>query len=278
MNSSRLLLLSGGVWTPAKLFRTADIGAWYDPTEMSSIFQESTGTTPVTASGQLVGLLLDKQNGYIRGAELATSLTSNNGSVAYSGGIATFTASAVANGIATALNFLTLGKTYEMTYRIVSISSGSLRVGAGTSGSGTTRSTAGTYTERLFCSGTNSTGSIIAFANPTNAVVDSISFKEIPGNHATQSTAGSRPTLNAGGKINYSSGTKSLVATFASSLGSSCTVARSIPQADASILTAQTIGTTYTDTTDNCGLVIINRDLTATETNQLRRWLNRRAG
>jgi hypothetical protein len=275
MNSSRLLLLSGGVWTPAKLFRTADIGAWYDPTELTSMFQESTGTTPVTASGQVVGLFLDKQNGYIRGAELATSMTSNNGSVVYSGGVATYTASAAGNGVVQTI--LTLGKTYEATFRVVSISSGSIRPNAGNTGSGTTVTTPGTYRQILVCSG-NTVAAVSAIANPCTAVVDSVSFKEVSGNHATQSTSGSRPTLNASGKINYSSGTKSLVSTFPSSLGSSCTVAHSIPQADASILTAQTIGTTYTDTTDNCGLVIINRDLTATETNQLRRWLNRRAG
>ena len=35
-------------------------GAWYDPSDLSTLFQDSAGTTPVTASGQPVGKMLDK--------------------------------------------------------------------------------------------------------------------------------------------------------------------------------------------------------------------------
>jgi hypothetical protein len=34
--------------------------AWYDPSDLSTLFQDAAGTTPVTASGQPVGLMLDK--------------------------------------------------------------------------------------------------------------------------------------------------------------------------------------------------------------------------
>ena len=34
--------------------------AWYDPSDLSTLFQDSAGTTPVTASGQPVGKMLDK--------------------------------------------------------------------------------------------------------------------------------------------------------------------------------------------------------------------------
>jgi hypothetical protein len=34
--------------------------AWYDPSDISTLFQDSAGTTPVTASGQPVGKMLDK--------------------------------------------------------------------------------------------------------------------------------------------------------------------------------------------------------------------------
>lgn len=34
--------------------------AWYDPSDLSTMFQDSAGTTPVTADGDPVGLILDK--------------------------------------------------------------------------------------------------------------------------------------------------------------------------------------------------------------------------
>jgi hypothetical protein len=48
------------VWTPANLFASGEQGAWYDPSDFSTMFQDSAGTTPVTAVGQPVGKILDK--------------------------------------------------------------------------------------------------------------------------------------------------------------------------------------------------------------------------
>ena len=45
--------------TPADIFTGAVDGVWYDPSNLSSLFQDSAGTTPVTADGDLVGLMLD---------------------------------------------------------------------------------------------------------------------------------------------------------------------------------------------------------------------------
>ena len=45
---------------PASLFAGGIAGAWYDPSDIDTLFQDSAGTTPVTASGQPVGLMLDK--------------------------------------------------------------------------------------------------------------------------------------------------------------------------------------------------------------------------
>ena len=50
---------SGG-FSPASLFAGGTEGAWYDPSDISTLFQDSAGTTPVTASGQPVGKMLDK--------------------------------------------------------------------------------------------------------------------------------------------------------------------------------------------------------------------------
>lgn len=42
------------------LFANSEVGAWYDPSDLSTMFQDSAGTTPVTADGQTVGKILDK--------------------------------------------------------------------------------------------------------------------------------------------------------------------------------------------------------------------------
>jgi len=46
-------------WTPAWLFRNGANGAWFDPSDMSSMFQDSAGTVPVANDGDPVGLLMD---------------------------------------------------------------------------------------------------------------------------------------------------------------------------------------------------------------------------
>lgn len=57
-----------------------------------------------------------------------------------------------------------------------------------------------------------------------------------------------------------------------------CTVARSVPNVGAQILTGQTIPATYKDNTVHCGLIVINRALTPSETSAITSELNKRAG
>jgi len=47
-------------FSPAELFSSGEQGGWWDPSDLSSMFQDSAGTIPVTAAGQPVGLMLDK--------------------------------------------------------------------------------------------------------------------------------------------------------------------------------------------------------------------------
>lgn len=47
-------------WMPSPLFVSDDVGAWYDPSDISSLYQDAAGTIPVTANGDPVGLILDK--------------------------------------------------------------------------------------------------------------------------------------------------------------------------------------------------------------------------
>lgn len=72
--------------------------------------------------------------------------------------------------------------------------------------------------------------------------------------------------------------TASLTTTFSSSLGSACTVAWARPRFGAEIRTAQTIGTSYVDSSSYAAKLIINRALTAPETALVTAWLNQKAG
>lgn len=53
--------IQGGVsYSPAAQFAAGAQGGWWDPSDITTLFQDSAGTTPVTASGQPVGRMLDK--------------------------------------------------------------------------------------------------------------------------------------------------------------------------------------------------------------------------
>jgi len=54
------LVRGGGSASPASLFAASEPGAWYDPSDLSTLFQDNLGATPVTAPAQTVGLILDK--------------------------------------------------------------------------------------------------------------------------------------------------------------------------------------------------------------------------
>lgn len=60
--------------SPLSLFAASEPGFWYDPSDISTLFQDAAGTTPVTAAGQSVGLMLDK-SGRGNHATQSTSLS-----------------------------------------------------------------------------------------------------------------------------------------------------------------------------------------------------------
>lgn len=51
---------SAPAWNPSQLFLAGERGAWWDVSDLSSMFQDAAGTTAITATGQSVGLLRDK--------------------------------------------------------------------------------------------------------------------------------------------------------------------------------------------------------------------------
>lgn len=53
-------LPAGQLGDPAMLFANGEQGVWFDPSDMSTMFQDAGGLTPVTAAGDIVGFIRDK--------------------------------------------------------------------------------------------------------------------------------------------------------------------------------------------------------------------------
>jgi hypothetical protein len=71
------IAVRGTRFSPGSLFAAGEQGAWYDPSDFSTLSQDSAGTTPVTAVEQPVGLMLDKSKGGVgtNGAKRVNLLT-----------------------------------------------------------------------------------------------------------------------------------------------------------------------------------------------------------
>ncbi|HJR33159.1 MAG TPA: hypothetical protein VJ889_30905 [Pseudomonas sp.] len=57
---TRLRLRNGAAFSPGDLFEQGEQGVWFDPSDMTTLFQDGAGTVPVTAADQPVGRMLDK--------------------------------------------------------------------------------------------------------------------------------------------------------------------------------------------------------------------------
>lgn len=194
----------------AALFANGEQGAWYDPSDTSTMYQDSQGTTPVTAIAQPVGLILDKSKGLTLGPELIsnggfatdTVWTKGIGWTIGSGNAQAATplgAAAISQAEA-----IVSGRPYQITFNVVSISAGSVTLqftGTGTQ-SGPTFTTTGLKTCILIANANYTTFGVLA-AIGTIATIDDVSAKELPGNHAFQTTTTKRPLYQSAGRYSY---------------------------------------------------------------------------
>jgi len=212
------LVRGGASASPASLFAASEPGVWYDPSDLTTLFQDNTGTTPVTAAGQTVGLMLDKSQGLALGSERLTNGDFSGGSTGWSvtGSDATHIAT-FSNGTlryqsdtttpilnVSQAGSMVVGKTYLVTVVTSAYTSGSIKSDA--FGATVVLSNGlGTITFR----GTASSTGFVITRNSTNVdiTIDSISIKEIAGNHATQVTSTQRPIYG----INPIVGTRNLL-------------------------------------------------------------------
>jgi len=197
------LQFANGSFSPAALFSAGEVGAWYDPSDFSTMFQDSTGVTPVTAVEQPVGLILDKSKSLAVGTERISNGNFSTDTVWSKGAGWTISGGAAqwgggADAFIQQLITITDGW-YKITFTVTGRTIGTvdLRVinnlGVTLYGAPTN----GTFV--VYAYGSTS-GANVAFRSVSlnaGAAVSNVSAVAVAGNHASQATSASRPVLSA---------------------------------------------------------------------------------
>jgi hypothetical protein len=185
------------------LFSGGQRGVWYDPSDLATMFQESTGTTAVTADGQPVGLMYDKSRGELfSDVELITNGTFDTDSAWGKSNGATI-ANGKANIIGDGSGFTSITQTgvfegdkqYSINLDVVINSGLGIKVQSAANEDIGFVTATGNYTfifNKL--GGTDLTIGRRTAGTAFNSTVDNISVKEVLGTTATQPVATKRPT------------------------------------------------------------------------------------
>jgi hypothetical protein len=185
------LSLTGGspAFNPATLY-SGEAGGWYDPSDLSTMFQDTAGTTPVTADGQTVARINDKSgngNHLTQATASARPTYKTGGYLLFDGGdYMTVATAAVSQPITMAAAVLItntsgdVGNVYDGNQRLLMGAAGSndYRLYAGTSSiTGGTRNAAA-HTMIGLANGASSSlkvdGVSIATGNPGASQLDDI--------------------------------------------------------------------------------------------------------
>lgn len=273
------------------LFANNEQGFAYDPNDLTTMFQDAAGITKVTGAGQPVGLILDTKGTV--GNNLIVNGDFSNGLNGWelSGGSTMFTAQnsrAYFNGVGTTGSFLLqrlglqVGKTYLVTYDY-EVLQGYFYCGGNYSTTYGGRNIVGSGSRQFILPVTDARDTGVSFRAENTPLmcefyIDNVRVRELTGNHARQNTSSMRPLLAASPqRLDYDTVDDKLITNLPAQL-TGCTVVRAVPNVGTQILTNQTIPTPYNDNTDHCGLIVINRALTATETSQITKLFDKAAG
>lgn len=186
-------------FTPASLFSGGEVGFWPAPTDLATLFQDSIGTTAVSAVADPIGLALEKSAGLVLGAERVTNggfdadaSWAKAAGWSISGGVATHAAGSAADLSQDV--FAAVGRTYQITLTVSGRTAGGLQIYAGfPSTPAPSITTNGTFTKRMLVAG--DTTLYLTAGATFDGSVDNVSVKEIPGYHGLQGTSAARPTL-----------------------------------------------------------------------------------
>lgn len=280
-----------------QLFSNSEQGFFYDPDDLSTMFLDAAGTIPVTAAGQPVGLRKDKsgrnnhayqtvasrptlQQTPILGKELVVNGGFSNGVTGW--GAVDGTTEVILNGYLKFNNALTANpnviqhnvirpeKTYAVSFKVANRTAGGVfLVLYGDSWRSTVLTPiaqADGVFSTIISSHVGATGTIgIRTQDNTTLDITNVSIREITGYRTGQNY------------LKFDGVNDKLTTTLPAQL-TGCTVIRSAPNVGTQILTGQTIPATYEDNTSHCGLIVINRALTASETSQITKLFNKAAG
>jgi hypothetical protein len=179
-------------FSPASLFSSGEQGAWYDPSDLSTLFTDSAGTTPVTAVEQSVGLMLDKSKGGRQSLPITGWVKdSGDGVVTVNGGTITITGATTTTRVDILAPGWAIGNLGDITIN------------------GTVSGAVGPFlfiggSPFAIVAGTNTYQSLISSSTlcrvqitSGSATFDITSRGVVQGNHAFQSTSTSRPMLRA---------------------------------------------------------------------------------
>lgn len=185
---------NGTLWDyPFSLFSNNEQGAWYDPSDYSTLYQDAAGTTPVTAVEQPVRLMLDRSRGLVLGSELWGTPALSGSSWAWDG--STLTGLGVTTGTATG-SAVVAGRSYRITLTVSATGSGLFQVRVGTTFIATLAGGANT-TYTYIVAATSTTGLEFTSSGGTTGTITNISCRELPGNHAVAPNDASRPVLRS---------------------------------------------------------------------------------
>lgn len=224
-------------------------------------FQTTSAARPILQQTPILGSEVIQDTGFNDSAYWNVSPTVN-----VSGGFANFVGAATGNSISRA-NKVTLGKTYQLTFTITSISSGSVRPSISTGGGAPifgNFNKVGTHTVSGIASGVAPTIQLTAIGS-TTATVDNISVKEVIGYLTDQNY------------IEYDGVDDKLITNLPAQLNN-CTILRAIPNVGTQVKYNQTLPMLYEDSTNHSGLIAIDRALTRSEQLRLMTELDKRAG
>lgn len=204
------------------------------------LYQDSAGTTPVTAIEQFVGLVLDQSQRLVLGPELVTNGDFSNGTTGWTVGSGSNAATlSVTAGVLRATSTTTFGRFYpasplttvagrwyQVSFDVVAFASGNsaFRVGTFLNGADVLPTQTITGAGRktfVFLAITSTT--YLWFENGATSggyqEVDNVSTRELPGNHLSQTTATARPRLTR--RVNLLSATDVLATQDVTTLAAS---------------------------------------------------------
>lgn len=205
------------IFSPLELFAQGEQGVWYDPSDLTTLYQDSAGTIPVTASGDPVGLMLDKSKGLELGPELAATLPApviadaGGSSGQWGGGSRTLSNTVTGtNGQHPRFEFdlgLTAGKRYQIQGRLTgdigALAIPAVRLATGGSSNDVSYDPATGEFAALQLAAGSSVQILLDGTKLSNIVINSISVRELKGNHATQSASAARPVYRTDGSKSW---------------------------------------------------------------------------